>query len=63
MARVLASELKPGDKLAAAGGVLTIKRAETAWPTTVILASDQAGRTTGWVRYNAHDEFDTVTLH
>ena len=63
MARVLASELKTGDKLASTGGVLTVLRARTEWPHTFVIASNQKGVWTGWVKYSAHDEFDTVTLH
>lgn len=63
MARKLASELKPGDKLESAGGVLTVVRAHTLWPIVSVIAADSVGRLTPWTNYNAHDEFDTVTLH
>lgn len=63
MARILASELKTGEKLASPGGVLSVLRVRTEWPHTFVIAVNQKGVSTGWVQYNAHDEFDTVTLH
>lgn len=63
MAKKLASELVQGDKLESPGGVLTVLRARTMWPNTSVIAVDSRGVSTGWINYNAHDEFETVTVH
>lgn len=63
MAKKLASELKPGDKLATNEGVITVVRAHTMWPKVSVIAVDNKDKLTDWAHYDAHDEFDTVTVH
>lgn len=63
MAKKLASELKPGDKLESSSGVVTVVRAHTLWPNVSVIVVGRDGSLSPWAHYNAHDQFETVTLH
>lgn len=62
MAKKMACELKPGDKLESESGVFLVVRAHTMGATTSIIGT-VGGALTDWAHYDAHAEFETVTVH
>lgn len=63
MAKKLASELVPGDKLESSSGVVTVVRAHVMWPKVSVIVTGRDGSLSPWAHYDAHDQFETVTLH
>lgn len=61
MAKKMAFELKPGDKLESVSGVFLVVRAHTMGNLTSVIGT-VGGVLTAWAHYDAFAEFNTLTI-
>lgn len=62
MAKKMAFELRPGDKLESDDGVFLVVRAHTVGNQTSVIGT-VGGVLTAWAHYDAAIEFNTLTIH
>ena len=62
MAKKMAFELQPGDKLESVSGVFLVVRAHTVGNRTSVMGT-VGGILTAWAHYDAATEFNTLTIH